>query len=266
MVSTPTTRNKFRKPASGDFENAWAPEINEDVFDRIDQALDGVLSVDISGSSGGTYTLTTTNYEDNEYRNRHIILTGALTDDTEVAVPDVERWWFFANNTTGSYEVTLKNTTDEITLERGRSYLIFSDGTNLYDSGFVTQDDIDSSLASLASVPLSGSSTSSVTIGTGSKTFTVAEASARLWGAGQRLRISRTSFGNTTWMTGTITSYSHPSLTVNVDGFSGSGSVSSWRINITGETGALSVTDANAIAEEQAIIFAIALGGFNGNI
>jgi hypothetical protein len=79
-----------------------------------------------------------------------------------------------------------------------------------------------------------GTSSSSVTVGSGNKTFTVA--AGKLWQAGQRLRVINSL--QTMVMGGTVSSYSGTSLVISVDYTSGSGTDTSWNITIVGETGA----------------------------
>lgn len=77
-------------------------------------------------------------------------------------------------------------------------------------------------------------STSSVAIGTGAKTFTVQ--SGRGYSAGQWLRVSNSS---SNYMEGTVTSYSGTTLIINVPAGRaiGSGTYTSWNVNITGDVG-----------------------------
>jgi len=80
-----------------------------------------------------------------------------------------------------------------------------------------------------------GTSTSSVAIGTGAKTFTIVQAD-RGWGVGARLRIS--SAANVeNFMEGEITSYSGATLQVAVDLTSGAGTHADWIINVAGVSG-----------------------------
>ena len=73
-------------------------------------------------------------------------------------------------------------------------------------------------------------STSSVTVGTGSKTFSVTEA-ARGYAVGDVLTIhSGANAANR--MTGTVTGYTHPSLSVSVTASVGSGTFTDWRIGL----------------------------------
>lgn len=77
-------------------------------------------------------------------------------------------------------------------------------------------------------------STSSVEIGTGSKTFTVQ--SGRGYSAGQLVRVSNSS---SNYIEGTVTSYSGTTLIINVPAGRaiGSGTYTSWNVNITGDVG-----------------------------
>lgn len=77
-------------------------------------------------------------------------------------------------------------------------------------------------------------STSSVAIGTGNKTFTVE--SGRGYGVGQWLRASH---DGSNYMEGTVTSYSSTTLVINVPSGRniGSGTYTSWNINIAGDVG-----------------------------
>lgn len=73
-------------------------------------------------------------------------------------------------------------------------------------------------------------STSSNAVGTGAKTFTVVEA-GRSYGAGDSLIIhSSANAGNR--MSATVTSYTHPTLIVNVTSIEGAGTFTDWRIGL----------------------------------
>ena len=78
-----------------------------------------------------------------------------------------------------------------------------------------------------------GTSTTSLAIGTGNKTFTIAQTN-RGWGVGARLRASSTATPSV-FMEGVVTAYSGSSLTLSVDLVSGSGTVANWTINLTGQ-------------------------------
>jgi uncharacterized cupin superfamily protein len=85
---------------------------------------------------------------------------------------------------------------------------------------------------------LSSTSTSSLTVGTGSKTFTVS--SGRAWVAGQRLRAADSTSAYI--MDGEITSYSGTTLILDIDYTEGSGTNASWNIGLIGARGATGAT------------------------
>lgn len=82
-----------------------------------------------------------------------------------------------------------------------------------------------------------GTSTTSLAIGTGSKTFTIVE-SARGWAAGARVRASSDANPTVNWMEGVVTSYSGNTLIVTMDVIGGSGTKTDWTINLAGARGA----------------------------
>lgn len=95
--------------------------------------------------------------------------------------------------------------------------------------------------ASSYAAALNATSTSSVTIGTGSKTFAT-QTGKQFAAGGWVIAISQADAGK--WITGTVTSYSGGSLVVDSVANGGSGTVNDWAIFVsgargeTGETGA----------------------------
>ena len=87
---------------------------------------------------------------------------------------------------------------------------------------------------------LSGTSTTSLTIGTGSQAFTTQ--SGKQWILGQRLRAA--SDDGAKVMDGEVTAYSGTSLTIDVDYTEGSGSHADWNISLIGPQGPTGATGA----------------------
>jgi hypothetical protein len=81
-------------------------------------------------------------------------------------------------------------------------------------------------------------STTSVVVGTGTKTFTTQSGLA--YAAGARVRASSNGTP-TSWMEGLVTAYSGTNLTFNVDLVSGSGTLADWNLNLAGVQGAQGV-------------------------
>lgn len=84
-------------------------------------------------------------------------------------------------------------------------------------------------------------STTSLAVGTGSKTFTTQSGLA--YQAGARVRATDAA-NSANWVEGVVSSYSGTSLAVTVDNTSGSGTIANWLINIAGERGSAGATGA----------------------
>ena len=149
MASTATDRNKFRKQGTGDNEDTWGTELNEDVIDRIDTALDGLESVNCAGSSN--ITLTTTDYEENQYRNRMLNLTGDVTADISVVAPQLEKWWFVLDNTNTSNTVTFTASGGNgVELRNGEVNMLYCDGTDVVSFEVATHEYVTAAVSNLA--------------------------------------------------------------------------------------------------------------------
>jgi hypothetical protein len=88
---------------------------------------------------------------------------------------------------------------------------------------------------------LYGTSTTSVAVGTGSKSWTTQ--TGKQFSVGVFLTIARTA-APTNWMVGQVTAYNSGTgaLTVNVTGTNGSGTYTDWTINVSGAQGATGLT------------------------
>lgn len=89
--------------------------------------------------------------------------------------------------------------------------------------------------AAASAAKLTGTSTTSVAIGAGSKAFTTQ--ASKLFTAGTALRIVSDANPDTHFMAGVVTAYSGTSLTVDVQVSGGSGSRADWTIMVSGEVG-----------------------------
>lgn len=104
-------------------------------------------------------------------------------------------------------------------------------------------------IATTSAALFSGASATSTAIGTGSKSFTLSDGTARAWQVGASLRIASNA-NPANYMEGQVTAYSHPSLTVNVATTGGSGTLADWRIGVAASPAAitaLSVGSATAL-------------------
>jgi hypothetical protein len=124
----------------------------------------------------------------------------------------------------------------------GRTYTLADfEGTNYVD-GF--PDALEDFVTQAGNI-YSSTSTTSNSIGAGSKTFTIV--SGKPYQVGTPLRIADTAAPTTNWMDGIVTSYSGTTLVVSSVSYSGSGTKTAWSINIGG--GGVSYTGTLPVAQ-----------------
>ena len=75
MPSTYTTNTGVEKPANGEQSGSWGNTVNTN-SDIIDRALNGVVSISLSGTSS---TLSTGNGTLTDGQNAVLLLTGSLS-------------------------------------------------------------------------------------------------------------------------------------------------------------------------------------------
>lgn len=129
MASTATTRLRLEKQGLGDNAATWgAPKLNT-VLDLVDEAIGGVESIAIAGT---TTTLSSTNYTSDQSRNACLVLTGTLGAASSVVVPNVEKLYLIVNNCTmGAYSLTVKTAAGSgVSLKTGPQW-VFCDATNV---------------------------------------------------------------------------------------------------------------------------------------
>jgi hypothetical protein len=106
MPSTPTTRLRVEKQALGENAALWgAPKLNA-AIDRLEEGIAGFAFITISGA---TTTLTSVNYSADQARCACLALSGTLTSNSVIIVPNVEKPYLVVNDCTmGSYSLTIK--------------------------------------------------------------------------------------------------------------------------------------------------------------
>jgi hypothetical protein len=133
MASTFTANKHIEKPASGDYNNAWAAPVDAD-WDDIDNALGGHSAISVTGIGAGTYALTLP-----QYQPPNIEFTGVLTANLNYQLPTgVGGLWSISNGTTGAFTLTFSvNGGGSFVLPQGQRSFLVCDGTNiaLADSG-----------------------------------------------------------------------------------------------------------------------------------
>ena len=108
MASTYTDSNRLTKQGDGENESTWGQIVNT-VFDLVDELADGIVTVDVSA---GNVTLTTNDGATDQARNRTLRITGDISANRTITIPDVEKNYFIEVATSGTGNVTIKNISD----------------------------------------------------------------------------------------------------------------------------------------------------------
>jgi len=141
MPSTYSTSLRLELMADGEKSGTWGTITNTNLGTLIEQGVAGVASV--AHDDSASYTLTTNNGSSDEARNAVVLMTGALTADREVIVPDVDKVYIFKNGTSGGFALTFKTSGGSgVTIPNGRAAICYVDsgtGTvNAIDDGYFT--------------------------------------------------------------------------------------------------------------------------------
>jgi microcystin-dependent protein len=126
MASTATTRNRFNKQGTGDNSGTWGGVLNSQVFDVLDESLDGVTSLAVSGN----VALTSLNYVSDQSRRRILKLTGSPGASYTITVPSVEKFYFVINQSNAAQ--TIKAGGMGYSVPAGAARAVACDGTDCF--------------------------------------------------------------------------------------------------------------------------------------
>src|SRR5580658_34735 len=160
MAETFTPNLGLTQIGTGDLANSWGPveSTNKAI---VDNAVGGVISQSVAGNSNYFLTFTQGSSGQN-LPNRKIILTGALTSNIGVFLPNGRGGNYIVENATSdAFTVTLANNNGSgspagrtVTAPQGQTIEIFSDATN-----------VDPSITTLPSpLPIAGGGTGASTL------------------------------------------------------------------------------------------------------
>lgn len=135
MPSSYSTDLKLELMVTGEKAGLWG-DITNTNLDIIQQAIAGYEAVSIAGGVQTT-ALTFTNGAISDGKNSVIELTGTITGNQTVTIPDgIEKNYIVYNNTTGAYTVEFKTVSGTgptfATTDKGFK-LLYSNGTNVID-------------------------------------------------------------------------------------------------------------------------------------
>ena len=135
MVSSYSTDLKLEIMVTGENAGTWGDITNTNLI-ILQQAITGYQTVALNATTGAT--LTFTNGALSNGKNAVIELTGTITGNVSVIIPDgIEKTYLVKNATTGAYTVQIKTTSGTgptfATDDKGIK-LVYSNGTDVVDS------------------------------------------------------------------------------------------------------------------------------------
>jgi len=140
MANTTSASLKLTVQATGENSGTWGQFTNTNLL-ILEQAIGGYTGVALNATTGAT--LTFSNGVLSNGKDQVIKLTGTITSNVNVVIPDgVEKTYLIENATIGAFTVTFKTssgtgvtwgTTDKT------KKLIYSDGTNVINSGLISE-------------------------------------------------------------------------------------------------------------------------------
>ena len=125
MPSTYTTNLGIELPADGELDGVWGDAVNDNM-DILDRAINGVLSLSLSGTASDLITSDGA-LSDGQYKL--LLLTGSLSATHTITIepPDAQKI-YFVRNTTAQSVVFTQGSGGDVTIATGDSGIIYANG------------------------------------------------------------------------------------------------------------------------------------------
>jgi len=137
MANSTSADLKLTVQATGENSGTWGQITNTNLL-ILEQAIGGYSSIALNATTGAT--LTFSNGALSNGKDAVIKLTGTITGNVNVVIPDsVEKTYIIENATSGSFSVTVKTSSGTgvtwSATDKGKK-MVYSDGTNVVDTAF----------------------------------------------------------------------------------------------------------------------------------
>jgi len=137
MANSTSASLKLTVQATGENSGTWGQITNTNLL-ILEQAIGGYSSVALNATTGAT--LTYSNGALSNGKDAVIKLTGTITGNVNVVIPDsVEKTYIIENATSGAYTVTVKTSSGSGvawgTTDKGIK-MVYSNGTDVVDTAF----------------------------------------------------------------------------------------------------------------------------------
>jgi len=137
MANSTSANLKLTVQATGENSGTWGQITNTNLL-ILEQAIGGYSAITVNATTGAT--LTYSNGALSNGKDAVIKLTGTITGNIDVVIPDsVEKTYIVENGTSGAFTVTFKTSSGTgVTwgsTDKGTK-MVYSDGTNVVDTAF----------------------------------------------------------------------------------------------------------------------------------
>jgi len=137
MANSTSANLKLTVQATGENSGTWGQITNTNLL-ILEQAIGGYSAVTVNATTGAT--LTFSNGALSNGKDQVIKLTGTITGNIDVVIPDsVEKTYIIENGTSGAFTVTVKTTSGSgvtwAATDKGTK-MVYSNGTDVVDTAF----------------------------------------------------------------------------------------------------------------------------------
>ena len=142
MASSYTANLGIEKPGSGEQAGTWGTTTNNN-FDIIDRAINGVLSLSLTGT---TTTLTTTDGSLSDGGHKVLLLAGSPSGTNTITIsPNDQDKVYLVKNSSGQTATFTQGSGGDASVANGDTAWIFADGAGsgaqVHKAGFAVNDD-----------------------------------------------------------------------------------------------------------------------------
>lgn len=128
MASSPSSLLRTERQASGENPDSWGGLLNS-TLNMIENAIAKTTAV---ATTGGTTTLTDTQYADNQARAMALDFSGVLASAAVIVVPTRSKMYVVRNGCTGAFSLTVKTTAGSgIVVVQGTTVVLWCDGVSV---------------------------------------------------------------------------------------------------------------------------------------
>ena len=136
MANSTSANLKLTVQATGENSGTWGQITNTNLL-VLEQAIGGYSAITVNETTGAT--LTFSNGAPSNGKDAVIKLTGTITTNIDVVIPDsVEKTYIIENGTSGAFTVTVKTTSGSgvtwAAADKGTK-VVYSNGTDVVDTG-----------------------------------------------------------------------------------------------------------------------------------